>query len=383
VSPPSEKVLIVLIAGIGDLVLASKAIRAIRCGHPSSEIHLLTSSDAAPLAKNYPYIDRVWAFPIRQFKKDKRYIIDILRLMMILRKIRFRMILNLYAVDSLFGAVKMGLLFLALRAPLKTGHDSKSFGFFLTHKIPETTFRNRHVALAMLEIALSAGGIDDGKGIEVCWEHSCEMTWRGIFVDENGRTKRLVIGLNPGGDRQNRRWDPDRYAEVADWLIEKRNAKIILLGGPSDKSIASRIESRMRNKPENLSGRLTLDELTYVIGQLDLLITNDSGPMHIAAALGIRLVAIFGPEDPKRLGPFTEAERFRILSSAVPCRPCEKSVCENMSCLASIHPEDVYEATVDLLTCTGYKIDTGVPDPHDRFIAAQGTNGICAGSAER
>jgi heptosyltransferase-2 len=136
---------------------------------------------------------------------------------------------------------------------------------------------------------------------------------------------------------------------VADRLIDHHGARVIVLGGPSEKGIADRIESRMRNRPENLSGQLSLDELTYVIGQFDLLITNDSGPMHIAAALGVPLVAVFGPEDPARLGPYTDPRLYRIASGRVPCSPCNKSICDNPLCLDAISSDDVLRECESLL----------------------------------
>jgi lipopolysaccharide heptosyltransferase II len=346
---PMENILIILIAGIGDLVLASKAIRSIRNGHPHAQIHLLTNSDAAPLAKNDRSIDHVWSFPIREFRKDRRFAVEILRLIGALRKIRFHSVLNLYAVDSVSGAVKMGLLFSAFPSPLKAGHDSKGLGLFLTNKVPEATFRDRHISQAMLEVALSAGGARDDQGIAVSWGSASELKWKRFFARGNGRPDRVVVGVNPGGDRQNRRWNPDRYAYVADRLIDHHGARVIVLGGPSEKGIADRIESRMRNRPENLSGQLSLDELTYVIGQFDLLITNDSGPMHIAAALGVPLVAVFGPEDPARLGPYTDPRLYRIASGRVPCSPCNKSICDNPLCLDAISSDDVLRECESLL----------------------------------
>jgi heptosyltransferase II len=350
---PMENILIILIAGIGDLVLASKAIRSIRNGHPHAQIHLLTSSDAAPLAKNNSSIDHVWSFPIREFRKDRRFAVEILRLIGALRKIRFHSVLNLYAVDSVSGAVKMGLLFSAFPSPLKAGHDSKGLGLFLTNKVPEATFRDRHISQAMLEVALSAGGARDDKGIAVSWGSASELKWKRFFARGNGRPDRVVVGVNPGGDRQNRRWNPDRYADVADRFIDHSGARVILLGGPSERGIADRIENQMRNKPENLSGRMTLDELTYVIGQLDLLITNDSGPMHIGAALGVPLVAVFGPEDPLRMGPCAPPALWRVLCKDVPCRPCTKSHCDVATCLEAITADEVYEASVGLLSTSG------------------------------
>jgi ADP-heptose:LPS heptosyltransferase len=348
VKPYSEHILIVLIAGIGDLVLASQSIRSIRNGHPDAEIHLLTSSAAAPLAVNYGYVDRVWAFPIREFRKDKRYAADILMLVKALRKIRFLVIMNLYAVESFAGGLKMGLLFQLMRTTQKIGHDSHGFGRFLTEKVDGSAFRGRHVTKAMMDIAVKAGGIPDEKGIEVFWGGGTEAKWIDIF----GRSEKaggLVVGINPGGDRKNRRWSPDGYAAVADRLAEGVGARIVLLGGPSETAIAKTVESMMQNEPINLSGRLNLDDLTYVISRLDLLITNDSGPMHVAAALGVPLVAVFGPEDPARLGPYTDPRLFRIVSGFVPCSPCKKSTCDSLLCLDAVSPDEVLQKCESLM----------------------------------
>jgi heptosyltransferase-2 len=368
VNQPLQKILIILIAGIGDLVLASKGIRAIRNGNPGAEIHLLTSTDAAPLAVNFGYVDRVWAFPIREFRKDKRYAADILRLARALRKIRFRVILNLYAVESFAGAVKMGLLFQCLGAARKIGHDSHGFGSFLTEKVSESVFRGRHVTEAMTEIAVKAGGIPDEKGIEVFWGGGTETKWIDLFGCPEA-TGELVVGINPGGDRNNRRWDPNRYAEVADRLAEGMGARIVLLGGPSETAVAQSIEITMQNKPINLSGQLNLNDLAYVLSKLDLLITNDSGPMHMAAALGVPLVAVFGPEDPARLGPYTDPRFYRIVSGFVPCSPCKKSTCDSMLCLDAISSDDVVRQCESLMgefSCAArarFSVPTGADRP--------------------
>ena len=126
-----ESILIVLIAGIGDLILASKSIRAIRNGSPDDDIQLLTSTEAYPIAQNYDYLDHVWAFPIRELRKNKSHIFKVVRLIHKLRKLYFSNILNLYRVVSYRGSFKMGLLFLLIRAKQKVGHDNKGFGLFL------------------------------------------------------------------------------------------------------------------------------------------------------------------------------------------------------------------------------------------------------------
>ncbi|MEA3428201.1 MAG: glycosyltransferase family 9 protein [Thermodesulfobacteriota bacterium] len=342
-------VLIVLIAGIGDLILASKSIRAIRNGYPDADIHLLTNSEAVPIAKNYQYIDYVWAFPIREMRKDKRYFLDIIKLVLRLRKIKFDFAVNLYTVSSWPGAIKMGFLFLLLEAKEKIGHDSKGFGLFIDKKASVGTFRNRHFADAMLDIALLAGGVPDTKSIEIFWDKKHEGKWGHLFFKKTVSSQEVLIGVNPGGDRLNRRWNPDYYAFLADQLIEEFNAKVVFLGGHGEEDIAGYIESKMKNDIVNLAGKLTLNDLVYLISRFDLLITNDSGPMHIGAAVGTRLVAVFGPEDPVLMGPYSSPDLYRVVYKDVSCRPCNKKRCDRPVCLDMITPEEVYIKCVELL----------------------------------
>jgi heptosyltransferase-2 len=291
----SPTILIVLIAGIGDLILASKSIRAIRNGYPNAEIHLLTSTEAAPLAENYPYIDYVHTFPIRELRKDKRFLFVILRNIRDLRRISFDLCLNLYPVGSLSGAAKMGILFSLLKAKRKIGHDKDGFGLFLTEKVSSGVFKGRHVVDAMQMIASRAGSIPDDRDIEVFWNPVITSKWDSFFARSAGK---ILVGINPGGDRENKRWAPDRFAAVAEKIIEQFHPRVILLGGPAERHIASSIECGIHSDVANLSGKIPLDELPYIISRLDLLVTNDSGPMHIAAATKTPLVVLFGPGSP-------------------------------------------------------------------------------------
>jgi len=339
-------ILIVLIAGIGDLVLASESMRALRTGFPDADIHLLTSTDASSLAKNYKFLNHVWAFPIRELRHNKLYLFNILTLIKNLRKTAFFSVINLYMVNSTAGAIKMGLLFLLLKSKIKIGHGNKGFSLFLTKKAPRETFQNRHLADAMLDIALLSGGIADNKTIEVFWDKNCEGKWNNFF--HNIMSKK-IIGINPGGDRRNRRWDSERYAVVADRLLEKFDSSIIILGGHGEEEISLSIQNRMKNKSTNLAGKLSLDDLAYIISRLDLLITNDSGPMHIGAATKTPVVAIFGPEDPLMTRPYTSSDLYRLISEPVHCRPCNKDECDNLVCLDLITTEIVFEKCAELL----------------------------------
>jgi lipopolysaccharide heptosyltransferase II len=342
----TPKILIVLIAGIGDLILASKSIRAIRNGYPNAEIHLLTSTEAKSIAVNYPYIDYVHTFPIRELRKDKRFLFSILRNVRDLRRISFDLCMNLYRVGSLSGAAKMGILFSLLKATKKIGHNKDGFGLFLTEKVFPGIFKGRHVVDAMQKIASQAGGAMDDRGLEVFWSPNITAKWDTFFAQMEGRD---LVGINPGGDRENRRWAPDRFAVIAEKIIQQFHCKVILLGGPADRHITASIECGIHSDIVNLSGKIPLEELPYVISRLDLLITNDSGPMHIAAATKTPLVALFGPEDPRLFGPYTAPVLYRLIQKEVPCRPCRDDQCTHPSCMDLITPEEVLVACVYLL----------------------------------
>ena len=345
-SPSS--ILVVLIAGIGDLVLASPSLRAVRNRYPDADIHLITSTDALPVARHYRMVDQVTAFPIRELRRSKKHLLQIPGLLWGLRQKKFTLAVNLFRVSSLRGAIKMGLLFLSLGTKSKIGHDNHGFGLFLTAAVPADTFTGRHVADAMLEIALKAGGVPDALGTEVFWDAEVGAKWDHFFTPLAGE---IVVGIHPGGDRETRRWHPDRFAAVAEKIARQFHARIILLGGPSETDLAARVGSRLpSNVTVNLSGKVPVDELACLISRLDLLLTNDSGPMHIAAATKTPVVALFGPGDPLLNGPYTQPELYRVIRKEVLCdRPCGVKRCSHLSCLDLIAPEEVAAACAELL----------------------------------
>jgi ADP-heptose:LPS heptosyltransferase len=342
-------ILIILIAGIGDLVLASRSLRAIRNGFKDREVYLLTSERAASLARNYEYVDHVLEFPVSCITKGKFNIIKMLKIVMTLRSINLDIVLNLYRVSTLLGGIKMGILFSAVNARKKIGHDEKGFGLFLNKKMPKETFTKQHIADAMLEIAISAGGIADKKGIEVFWDRRIERKLDGILYQKDGSRSKMLIAINPGGARKSRRWRPIYFASTANLLVKKIATDIAILGGPGEESIADTVQSHLTCNAFNIAGEITLNELVYLISKLDILITNDSAPMHIAAALGVPVIAVFGPENASLFSPYTSKENFRVLQKDIDCRPCGCRKCDKFDCLDAIKPDEVVQKCFELL----------------------------------
>ena len=201
----------------------------------------------------------------------------------------------------------------------------------------------------MVDLAKLAGGVPDDGGIEVFWDKSVEAKWATFFPNKGQEIKPLCIGINPGADRPEKRWSPENHAAVADRLSEDRGAKILVFGGPGEEHLATRIEKAMKHPVTNLAGKLSLNELAYVISQLDLFVTNDSGPMHIAAATKTPVVALFGPEDPVYTKPYTSPGLYKIVQEELSCRPCTNKRCDRPVCMESLKPEDVLQACLELL----------------------------------
>ena len=348
-----QTILLIIIAGIGDFVLATKAIRAIRTGFPNSEIHLLTSTESAPLAKRDPRLSRVWVFPIRELRKNKRKLLSILVLLWKMRRVRYDLAVNLYPISSRSGAIKMGMVFGCLQAKQKVAQGVWPMQGFLSKSLPADIFENKHIADAMCDLVAAVGGRPDCHGLEIFGVNPEGMRSDLLPGPDKADGSRLIIGLNPGSDVSAKRWPSGSFAGVANELGRRFRTTVMLMGGPGEEAAAMKIADKIQAHTVNLAGKLSLVELQDALSICDLFITNDSGPMHIAAALGIPTVALFGPGHPSQFGPYTSPDRYRALQKPAECRPCRQCRFKSSVCLDGITPEEVVNACVELLKSTG------------------------------
>lgn len=157
------------------------------------------------------------------------------------------------------------------------------------------------------------------------------------------------IGLNPGAFYGGaKRWLPERYAAAADGLAAEGGARVVILGGPGERALGETIASAMKTPAVNLCGATTLEELVGVVSRLRLLLTNDSGVMHVAAALGVPLVAVFGPTDWRETAPVSA--RHTLVREPVPCAPCLLRECPiDHRCMTGVGVDRVVDAARTLL----------------------------------
>ena len=159
----------------------------------------------------------------------------------------------------------------------------------------------------------------------------------------------LLIGINPGAAYgSSKRWYPERFSQVAAALVKKYHAKIILFGGPGERDVTEEIIRASGPSLLNMAGQTTIRGLMALLSQCRLLITGDSGPMHIAAALGVPVVAIFGSTDPALTTPIGTGHV--VIRKNVPCSPCFRRECPtNLECMDLIQVEDVLGSVEKIL----------------------------------
>ena len=182
-----------------------------------------------------------------------------------------------------------------------------------------------------------------------------EKKWPDEFLKRNGISDSdILVGIVPGGGTSwgesafRKHWPKEKFTYVADKLTSIDKYKIILFGSEKEVNICNFIADRMKSRVINLCGRTNLGQFAAILQGCKLLITNDGGPLHMASALGVKTVSIFGPVDERVYGPYPPSKEHMIITGNVECRPCYKNfrypLCQDRVCLDSIEPSTVLEA---------------------------------------
>ncbi|MDY0211515.1 MAG: lipopolysaccharide heptosyltransferase II [Desulfuromonadaceae bacterium] len=336
----SKKILVRGTNWIGDAVMTTPALAALRSSCPHAEIVVLVNPLVAPLFQHHPAVDRVLIYA----KKGQHCgIRGFFRMARELRRERFD------AALLLQNAIEAALLTFAARIPLRAGYATDGRRLFLTDpvKVSSEDKKLHHTAyyLTLLERLGLCSKASIQSPAKLClYLTEQERAWaRATLGSDN------VIALNPGAAYGSaKRWFPERFAAVADALVQCFGAKIVLTGGPAEREIGEDIASFMQHDCINMVGKTDVRQLMALLGVSRLLITNDSGPMHVAAALDVPIVAVFGPTDHTTTSP--ASARVRIVRKEVECAPCLLRQCPtDHRCMQSINAEDVIAAATELL----------------------------------
>jgi heptosyltransferase-2 len=340
-----EKLLVRGTNWVGDAVMSIPALREIRRQFRNAHISLLVRPWVQDVYASAEFVDEILLYDKNGRHKGWK---GMRRLAAELRARRFDLAILLQ------NAMEAALIACWARIPLRLGYARDGRGFLLTHAIridPEV--RRVHQAYYYLGILSGAGVI--GKRL---WErkgYRLESIVMGVRESDSAAAREMlhaqgiarndiVVGINPGATYGGaKRWPAERFAAVADALASEFSARIVIFGAPSDLDIAQKVAAMMARAPVVLAGRTSLGQLMGLIKECHLFITNDSGPMHLAAALGVPQLAIFGSTSEAATGPLSECAQ--VIKHQVDCNPCFLRECPiDFRCMLGITVEDVLTA---------------------------------------
>lgn len=341
--PRGPKILIVKLSAIGDVVHTLPALNALRQHYPEAHITWLVEEAAADLIMGHESLDRVLVSRRKHWEKELRKgkVTSVLRQAVAfihkLRDTHYDIILDFQA--ALKGAAMIGLA----RGDRKIGygpgmaHQEHSYRF-LNERVPMVdvdTHALKRSLLLLEAIGIHSPTIAYHLPITIQSRHNVAE----MMQSSPSTLKQVPIAINPMALWETKLWVPDRFAKLADRLISEHQARIYFTGGSADRLMIDGIVRKMHHGAVNLAGATSLMELAALYQEMAMVITTDTGPMHIAAAVDTPVIALFGPTSEHRTGPY--GERHHVVSTNLACRPCFKRTCAQFHCMPSITVEDI------------------------------------------
>lgn len=335
--PGRPRLLLVKLSALGDVIHALPTLEALRLVFPGAEITWLVEAAYAPLLAGHPALDRVWLAPRVRLGQQgcRRDLAAFLRLAGRLRRESFDLVIDLQ------GLLKSAVWTALARSHRKIGyHRTRELSWLpLVERLPAFD-PEAHAVARYLNVAQYLGAPLSPPRFRL--EHLA-LEPGNLPAEMAGRD--LVI-LHPGTRWATKLWPAASWAALADWL-GAQGMGVALTGSAADRALTAEIAARAGGSLLDLAGESTLPELAGLFQRARLAVTVDTGPMHLAAALGTRVAALFGPTAPGRTGPFGAGHE--ILRLDLPCSPCFQRRCDAPRCLTELPVKRVMAACEKIL----------------------------------
>jgi heptosyltransferase-3 len=330
-----ENLLVVRTDRIGDLILSTPVFQAIKAKFPESHLCVVVSSYAAEVLKNNPQVDDVI---IDDHKQKGGGLGDFADLVRRIRKGRFQVAILLRPTFRL----ALALYLAGIRYRIGTGY--RLYQMLLNRKVYQHRKVNlRHEAEYNLDL-LRPLGIEFQKMAPRVYPTAQERQLAEQTLSQLGiRADDTVVLIHPGSGDSSLNLPAGKFSQVADWLAENLDVKIIFTGAAKERKLVDRILGNMRHKALDLTGRTDLRQLAAILERSDVMISNSTGPMHLAVAVGTPTVAIFCPifsAGPIRWGPYGEGHEV-ILPPVPVCFKCKPKSCPHYDCMEKIGVEQI------------------------------------------
>jgi lipopolysaccharide heptosyltransferase II len=324
-------ILIIKPGAIGDLLQMTPVIRALKAKYRSAAVSLLVGSpQTAELFKHHADVHETIVY---DKKGGHRSFPALMNLWKQLRRNKYDLVLNFQRSNTKTWLLASA----AFPCRVLAYHKAKN--------------RNVHAVVNYLETLAPLGIHAEDLHLELA-PGAEDREFALQLLSSRKSSARPLIALNPGASHEVNRWGTEHFAALADMLAQKLDARVIIVGGPEDAMLAEEIAARAGSKPLLLAGKAGLLQLGALLEQCDVLVSGDTGPLHLATAVGIPVVGLFGAADPARTGPVGDGHLV-IQAEKVPCVPCRSRTCKNpryLECMDKISAERVFAAVFTLVT---------------------------------
>ncbi len=338
------KILIIKLSAIGDVIHTLPALNALRRFYPDAHITWIVEEAAFPLIYGHKALDRIILSKRKKWIKDifnpltrQKALKEIYQFIKNVRDTKYDIIIDFHQL------LKSGILVWLAKGKRKAGFDRG-----MEHMEESQIFLNEKIPPVSMEIHALKRNLMLIEAMGIFWEKieykipiniKNEKAAAGLLI-KHGIKENFII-LNPAAKWKTKLWQNHKWAELGDILIKDYHIPVIFTGSPEDCHLVEDICARMGEKPINLTGKTSLKSLGALYRMANMVITTDTGPMHLAAAVETPVTAIFGPTAPWRTGPF--GSMHKVVRKSMNCSPCFKRTCPygHNNCMKSITAHDV------------------------------------------
>ena len=330
-----KRILVVKLDHLGDVLLATPVFSNLRQAYPDAELHALTGRWSRVVLERHPDVNKVLEYNSPVFCRTGQPT-SLRETFQLYKQLRHRKYDLLVALRSDWRTVCFALLRVT---PKRLDRAALQ----VANKLGFPQFTGGHETTRNLDVLQKAGiptpiqtatfsvGEEDEKWVSDFLE--------ALQIDR----ERPLVAIHPGSPIPIKRWMPERYAELADWLIARKRAQILFVGVEDEIPIIAEIQRLMRAETNNIAGKTSLTQLASILQMCNVFIGNDSGPMHLAAAVGTPTIGLYGPGDPTRFGPV--GTKCQTIQCKTDCPPCPETTCRfgTDGCMSEIQVADVIQ----------------------------------------
>ena len=338
------KILIVKMSSLGDVIHTLPVLPPLRKKFPNANIAWLIEEEIAELIIDHPLIERVLILPKKRWLRGlancwkwPQIFQELFEFIEELRSIEYDLVIDFQ------GLFKSGIFTGICRGKQKVGFfpAKEKSHIFLNKRVPFPR-SSLHALERYIYLIESLGCSRPEIEFLIPIRQSHRNKVLEFFREKKIGPDDTIVLLHPGTRWKTKLWEEEKWAALGDFLLQKRGIRVIFTGSYSDAPLVKRIINRMKFTGIDAAGKWGLKELAFLQALADVIVIPDSGPMHLAAAMGTPVVALFGPTDPALTGPFGSIHK--VIVSRVDCRPCFLRECSSRRCMNQITVKEVWES---------------------------------------